>query len=180
MNLAALLEAILFFRAEPVSISTLSRLSKHEEGEVIGALKDLEQNLIDRGVVLVWVGNDVALGTRPEAKDVIAEIAKDEFSREISKAALETLAVILYAGPIIKTDIDWIRGVNTHFILRTLTTRGLIEREEKVGAKRGGYYRPSAELLAHLGVRKVEELPDYQIFKEKKGELTKKNDGENN
>ena len=180
MHLSALLEAILFFRAEPVSISTLARLSKHKEKEVTEALKELERTLTDRGVVLVWVGDDVALGTRPEAKDAIAEIAKDEFSRELSKAALETLAVILYAGPILKTDIDWIRGVNTHFILRTLTTRGLVEREEKGEAKRGGRYRPSAELLSYLGVRHVEELPDYQIFKEKRGLLSQKNDGENN
>jgi segregation and condensation protein B len=164
MDLPALLEAILFFRAEPVSIPTLARLSKHKEGEVKEALKKLEEKLIDRGVVLVWVGSDVALGTRPEAKEVIAEIAKDEFSRELSKAALETLAVILYASPILKTDIDWIRGVNTHFILRTLTTRGLIEREEKEGGKRRGCYDQLRKTSKRFHFSEIAQRKELLIF----------------
>jgi segregation and condensation protein B len=81
--------------------------------------------------------------------------------RDLGKAGLETLTIILYKHPIKRSEIDYIRGVNSSFILRNLLIRGLIERlTEKEGLGRGYLYKPTLELLSHLGVSKIENLPE--------------------
>lgn len=167
MDLAAKIEAILFFRAEPLSLLYLSKITGKSKDEVKEAVKILKERLSERGLVLIEIGGDIVLATSPEAAEIIAEIAKEELSRELSKAALETLSVILYQGPIPKADIDWIRGVNSQFILRSLLIRGLIEREESQTGRHENKYRATTLLLSHLGLSGQEELPDFASYREK-------------
>jgi chromosome segregation and condensation protein ScpB len=68
------------------------------------------------------------LGTVPEASELIEKIIKDELTRELGKSSLETLTIILYKSPIAKPEIDYIRGVNSNYILRNLLVRGLVEK----------------------------------------------------
>ena len=79
----------------------------------------------------------------------------------MGRAGLETISIILYKAPVPKSEIDFIRGVNSQFILRNLLIRGLVERIPS-SSGRGGAYRPTLDLLRYLGVTKVEELPDYE------------------
>jgi segregation and condensation protein B len=167
MDLAAKIEAILFFRAEPLSLLYLSKITGKSKDEVKEAVKILTARLAERGLILIEIGGDIVLGTNPEAADIISDIAKEELSRELSKAALETLSVILYQGPIAKADIDWIRGVNSQFILRSLLIRGLIEREESQTGRHENKYMATPLLLSHLGLSRQEELPDFISYREK-------------
>ena len=80
----------------------------------------------------------------------------------MGKAGLETLSIILYQGPITRSEIDYIRGVNSNFILRNLLVRGLIEKIVSPKDTRSFMYRPTFELLQHIGVSKIENVPDYQ------------------
>src|SRR3989344_340255 len=80
-----------------------------------------------------------------------------EFYSELSRASLETLAIILYKGPISRREIDHIRGVNSGLILRSLMIRGLIERTE--GTERSYSYKATLKLLEHLGITRREDLP---------------------
>jgi segregation and condensation protein B len=88
-------------------------------------------------------------------------------SKEIGKAGLETLAIILYNGPISRREVDYIRGVNSTFILRNLCVRGLVEREPDLKDQRILRYKSSLSLLAHLGIKSVEELPEFEMLKNK-------------
>ncbi|TAL49050.1 SMC-Scp complex subunit ScpB [Patescibacteria group bacterium] len=155
------IEAVLFSRSEPVSVRKLAELCLVSESEVEEALATLRNRLTGSGLGLVMHKGEVLLGTAPEASALIEKITKEELSRELGRAALETLAIVLYHSPVTKREIDYIRGVNSSFILRHLLIRGLIERQEERGV-RGYLYNPSLDLLSYLGVGGVNELPEYE------------------
>ena len=102
------------------------------------------------------------LGTAKELSSLIQVITQENISTDLGKSGLETLSIILYRGPISRTDIDYIRGVNSQFIIRNLLVRGLIERVDNPKDSRSYLYTSSLELLAHLGLSKVTDLPDYE------------------
>ena len=101
------------------------------------------------------------MATASESAEILKSVIKSEFDSELSKASLETLSIILYKNTASRAEIDYIRGVNSSFILRNLLVRGLIEREVKRGEDRSYVYKPSLSLLEHLGVKSLEELPDF-------------------
>lgn len=164
MKLTHLLESILFWKNEPLSIKKLCLLSQSSEEEVVSALNELEHTRKDSGIVLLRKEDEVYLGTSKEASDVIENIQKEELSKELSKPALETLSIILYKGPIKRSEIDYIRGVNSQFIVRHLEARGLIEKVEDPKDNRAYLYKPTFELFAHLGITKKEELPEHNAL----------------
>lgn len=171
MTLEAKIEAVLFWKSEPVTKKKLASLVGADVDDVANALVSLTNALSGRGVALVVSGDEVELRTSPEASKLIEKLTKDELMRDLGKAGLETLSIILYRHPIKRSEIDYIRGVNSSFILRNLLLRGLIERvgeREDDGASGGrGYsYRPTIELYSHLGISKIEDLPDYSRTRE--------------
>jgi segregation and condensation protein B len=101
------------------------------------------------------------LGTAPEASALIEQLTREELSKDLGKAGLETLSIIVYKSPITRADLDYIRGVNSSFILRNLQIRGLVEKITNPADARSFLYRPTFELLQHLGVTRVEDLPEY-------------------
>lgn len=161
MTPAAQIEALLFHQAEPLTLSRLSKLLNWPRGTVEQALTDLELKLKDRGLTLLKSGEEVTLGTTPAAGNFLAEMAKQELSGPVGKAGLETLAIILYHAPISRPEIDYIRGVNSSFIVRHLLVRGLIKRSLKPGDARTFIYEPTIEALSHLGINQREELPRF-------------------
>jgi len=167
MTLDSQIEAILFFKGEPVAIKKLADLLSVREDTIIESLKLLEEKLSGRGLTLVFNGDEVMLGTAKEASELIEGIKKEELSKDLGKAGLETLSIILYQGPISRPDIDYIRGVNSSFILRNLMVRGLAERVANPNDSRGFLYKPTFELLSYLGVSRVEDLPEFETMKQK-------------
>lgn len=178
MNLEAKIESILFFKSEPVTAKELAKSLDAELSEVKAALKSLQDFYRERGIVLVSNGEEYSFGTHPDQSDLIEKLQKEEFSRELGRAGLETLAVILYRGPISRREIDQIRGVNSAFILRSLLIRGLIERTESIAGERSFTYKPTLKLLEHLGVRSIEELPEYKTAFAKVEEFMKNSEEE--
>lgn len=161
MHLSARIEAILFYKAEPVAIARLAEMLKVSLDEITTALEELRTRYEGTGLALMQNGSDVMLATAPGASPLIETLAKDELSREIGKAGIETLSIVLYRGPVTRSEIDYIRGVNSTFMLRALLTRGLIERMADPQGGRVPLYRPTFELLSHLGVARAEDLPEY-------------------
>ncbi len=164
LSLQAQLESLLFWKGEPVSLTELSKLTATTPEACGEALAELATHLTNnqRGIVLVSNGTDYELTTAPQMSPVIAALTKDELTRDLSKAALETLSIILYRGPIRRSEIDYIRGVNAQFILRMLSIRGLIVRTSDPSDERAFTYGPSMELLKLLGVDQKESLPDFE------------------
>ncbi len=161
MNLSQKIESYLFFKGEPVSLKDLAKTFKVEAEEISEALAELKLSLGGRGIVLMNDDEKVSLGTHPEMSEFFKEIRKEELSKDLSKASLETLSIILYKKDVARADIDYIRGVNSSFILRNLSVRGLIEKEVHKDDSRKYVYKPSLDLLAFLGVTNREELPRF-------------------
>ncbi|KKR79438.1 MAG: Segregation and condensation protein B, partial [Candidatus Nomurabacteria bacterium GW2011_GWA2_40_9] len=88
-------------------------------------------------------------------------LQKEELNKDLSKSSLETLSVILYKNGVNRREIDYIRGVNSSFTLRALSVRGLVERVLDPADSRRYVYKPTFELLSFMGIKSVEELPDY-------------------
>ena len=161
-NLENKIEAILFFKGEPVSFKKLEDILKVPVNEIKDAVFNLKQTLSGRGVVLMEKDGEVVLGTAQEFSKLIENLQKEELNKELSKASLETLSIVLYKGGVSRAEIDYIRGVNSTFILRALSVRGLIDRAEDPKDHRRFIYKPSFDLLSFMGVRSVEELPEWQ------------------
>ncbi len=161
MNLEAKIEAILFYKAEMVTVSQLAKWLAVSTSEIEISLTQLATNLAERGVRLIHQKEKVMLGTASEASSLIEQLTKEELSRDLGRAALETLTLIAYEGPLSRAEIDYVRGVNSSFILRHLLVRGLVEREIDKKDSRRFIYHPTLELLRHLGLEKVEDLPEY-------------------
>lgn len=161
MKAEAMIEALLFWRAEPISFTELGQALSLDEGSLRTALDTLAGSLMDRGLRLLELNGEVSLVTAPEASELIERMTRDELSKDLGKASLETLSVVLYQGPVGKAEIDYIRGVNSHHSLRSLMVRGLIERVSHPHDQRSFLYRATSDLLAHLGITHLEELPEY-------------------
>jgi segregation and condensation protein B len=161
MNLESKIEAILFFKNEPMSIKRLVEILKVSKDEVASALATLKNNLSNRGIVLVEKDEEVMLGTNSELGTLIEDLQKEELNKDLSKASLETLSIILYKNGASRAEIDYIRGVNSSFTLRALAIRGLVEKIPDPKDNRKYIYRPTFDLLNFMGVTKVEDLPDF-------------------
>ncbi len=163
-NKTQLLEAILFMRGEEVSRKDLLELLKIDVVKLEEAVSALREALRGHGIAIIETATALALATAPEVSGAMKKIREEELSVALSKGALETLTIILYRAPIAKGDIDYLRGVNSATMLRNLSIRGLIERDEHPTDKRSFLYRPSIQLFSHLGITGKEALPEYTKF----------------
>jgi segregation and condensation protein B len=162
MNLEHKIEAILLFKNEPVSFKELAKILETNVEKVKSTVQALRNEYKNRGMVIIEDDEAISLGTHPDASSLIEKIQKEELSRDLGRAGLETLSIILYKGPVSRREIDYIRGVNSGFIVRNLLVRGLIERAESETGERSFSYKPTLELLRFLGVTKREDLPEFK------------------
>lgn len=180
-NKLAALEALLFIYGEPISISNIAKHLNLEEKECLNLIQEYELKLKEdeRGLMILVNNNAVQLGTKPEYSYLLENLIKKEFSEDLTPASLETLSIILYLGPISKNKIDYLRGVDSSFILRNLMLRGLIDRFQNPENLHTFLYDTSFKLLRYLGVSKKEDLPDYEKF-QKLNEKFEKNETQTN
>jgi segregation and condensation protein B len=167
-ELSAQLEALLFIYGEPMAVAKISQTLGIKAEQVTGAAKELGEFLISSksGLVLMVKGDAYLLATRPEFSSLLEKVLKAELNESLTPAALETLSIIAYAGPIGRAEIDYIRGVNSSYTLRALSVRGLIDKENDPKRGNAYVYTPSFDFLKHVGVASAEALPEYQKFRE--------------
>jgi len=170
------IEAILFWKGEPVGKKELQKLLEIDEQSkaflleidsdisiaINLAIDDLKSTMSNRGLCLVQIEDNYTLRTSSSISGLIERLQIEELNKDLGKATTETLALIIYKGPIKRSEIDNIRGVNSSYILRNLMIRGLIDKEVDPKNSRTNIYKPSFELLSYLGVTSVENLPNYQ------------------
>lgn len=161
-NIEKQIESILFWKAEPVKISDLAKILEISVEQVNEAVVTLNISLENRGIELLNNSNEISLITAAENGPLIEKLLKEELNKELSKAALETLSIILYKGPMKRSEIDYIRGVNSQFIIRNLMIRGLVDKEQNPDDERGFFYKASADLLNFMGIKSVFEMPEYE------------------
>lgn len=161
------LEALLFISGEPVGLSRLTELLGASPSDVKKAVTDLRARYLadpNAGLTLIEHGAKVEMATKKELAPLIEAFTKSTLQDTLSKAALEVLSIIAYRNPIARSEIEAIRGVNCSYTLRALLIRGLVEREGNPGDARGYVYRPSFQFLEHLGLSRIEDLPDYAVL----------------
>ncbi|MEN9557975.1 MAG: SMC-Scp complex subunit ScpB [Candidatus Parcubacteria bacterium] len=156
--------SILFAGARPFSIRRLGELCEASTKDVEEAMRVLETQLENLPLMLQTSGNDVQLVTRPEYVDIVKQVVRDEMAGELSRPSLETLTILAYRGPLTRPELEQIRGVHSSLILRNLMLRGLVE--EKEDARLGQpTYAVTFAFIQHLGLKSLEELPDYESLR---------------
>lgn len=159
------IESILFYKNEPVALKDLVEWLEVSEEEIRRGLDMLRQNLSHRGILLLENKEEYSLVTHPDSAPLIEKIVKDELSKDLSQASLETLAIVAYKSPVTRKEIEYIRGVNAGFSIRNLLLRGLIEKIPSKLDERIYLYTPTSDALKYLGITSVQELPEYEAIK---------------
>jgi segregation and condensation protein B len=159
----ALLEALLFVARHPVAPEDLfsSAGLSLEEGEA--ALARLKERLADGGIRLQHLNGRVQLVSAPAAAPYVENFLGLEINLRLSQAAMEALAIVAYAQPVTRPQMEAIRGVSSGSVLRTLLGAGLIEeagRADSVG--RPILYRTTFEFLEQFGLESVKDLPPLE------------------
>ncbi|MFH1401410.1 MAG: SMC-Scp complex subunit ScpB [Parcubacteria group bacterium] len=179
-NLDSHIEALLFLKGDPMTIRELAKILSAKENEIKDAISVLDEKLSDRGIRLIRKDDSVALATSLESSEVCKNLTKEEFNPELSKASLEVVSIIIYKSPITRAEIDYIRGVNSTFTIRNLLIRGLIERIPNPRDSRGYLYRPAFQFFQYLGIKNIEELPEYGAFNKKIENFINEKESDNN
>jgi segregation and condensation protein B len=154
--------AVLFYKNDEVSVPELSKLLDVDRADIRRALEHIEQSLEDVGLVLIVNNDKYSLATAPELSDLVERMTKEDLNKDLSPASLETLSIIAYKGLVTKKEIEYIRGVNSSFSIRALLMRGLIERESSMLDERIFLYKPSTDVLRHLGITSLSSLPEWK------------------
>lgn len=162
ISLEALIESLLFISGEPLSVKKISKILKAKEDDIGAAILNIQKQESGRGLNIVNIGDSFQLATVPEANPHLSDFIKENFNEDLTQASLETLTIIAYRGPLARFEVENIRGVNSSYILRNLSIRGLIAREPSPVHPLAFQYKISFEFLRHLGFTKIEDLPDYE------------------
>jgi segregation and condensation protein B len=164
-SLESCLEAILFVAAGPVPVMQLSQALDRPVDEIEKALSNLEMHLVQgRGISLQRHESRVQLTTAPILAPIIENFLGLEATARISRAGLETLAIIAYRQPITRPGIDAIRGVNSDGVLKSLLSKGLVQEMGRTeGPGRPILYGTTTEFLQHFGLSSLGQMPPYEL-----------------
>lgn len=160
LPLAVKLEAMLFVAAEPVTTAQLAITLDVAPSVIERGLNELDASLLSRGLRLQRHAGRVQLTTAPQLAELIERFLGLEATTHLSRAALETLAIIVYQQPVTRPQIDSIRGVNSDSMMKSLLHKGLIlESGRADGPGRPILYSTTPEFLQHFGLNSILEMP---------------------
>ena len=160
LPLSVKLEAILFVAAEPVTPAQLAAALDVAPSVIERGLNELDSSLSDRGLRLQRHAGRVQLTTAPQLAELIERFLGLEATSHLSRAALETLAIIAYQQPVTRPQIDAVRGVNSDSMLKSLLNKGLVlESGRADGPGRPILYSTTPEFLQHFGLNSILEMP---------------------
>jgi segregation and condensation protein B len=158
--LSVKLEALLFVAPEPVTTAQLATALDVAPSVIERGLNELDASLSSRGLRLQRHAGRFQLTTAPELAELIERFLGLEATTHLSRAALETLAIIAYQQPVTRPQIDAIRGVNSDSMMKSLLHKGLIlESGRADGPGRPILYSTTPEFLQHFGLNSILEMP---------------------
>ncbi|MCC6500384.1 MAG: SMC-Scp complex subunit ScpB [Anaerolineales bacterium] len=160
LSLSAKLEALLFVSGEPVATAQLAAALDVAPSVIERGLNELDASLAGRGLKLQRHAGRVQLTTAPNLAELIEHFLGLEATAHLSRAALETLAIIAYQQPVTRPQIDSIRGVNSDSMMKSLLHKNLIlESGRADGPGRPILYSTTPEFLQHFGLNSILEMP---------------------
>jgi segregation and condensation protein B len=165
----AVLEAMLFIAGEPLGLDALKKLVELDKPRMDQLLKELvnEYSLRNAGILIVEVAEGYQMVTNPACSPYVRKLISTAVPKRLSPSSLETIAIIAYKQPIIKAEIEAIRGVNSDGVIKTLLERRLIKilgRKEAPG--RPLMYGTTHEFLQYFGLKDLSELPTLKELNE--------------
>ena len=160
-ELARTIEALLVVASQPLSLADLREAAEVEAADVEDALELLQERYREgrSGIVLEQVAGGWAFRAAAEASEACARLFEKPVEKGLSQAALETLAIVAYLGPVTRPEIARIRGVNVDGVMAGLVERGLVAeggRENEFGAIR---YRTTPLFERIFGLESLAALP---------------------
>ncbi|KAA8959404.1 SMC-Scp complex subunit ScpB [Mycobacterium sp.] len=161
-ELGAVLEALLLVVDTPVSVDTLAAVTEQPAYRIAAKLRQMADALTgrDSGIDLREAGGGWRLYTRARFAPYVERLLLDGSRSKLTRAALETLAVVAYRQPVTRARVSAVRGVNVDAVMRTLLARGLIT-EAGTDPDTGATTFATTELfLERLGLSSLAELPD--------------------
>lgn len=160
LPLSMKLEALLFVAGEPVTTAQLATALDVAPSVIERGLNELDASLSARGLRLQRHAGRVQLTTAPQLAELIERFLGLEATTHLTRAALETLAIIVYQQPVTRPQIDSIRGVNSDSMMKSLLHKGLIlESGRADGPGRPILYSTTPEFLQHFGLNSILEMP---------------------
>ncbi len=162
-KLESQIESLLFISNQPFSVRQLMNATKADKKDVEQALEALIKRYDEAvaGISLLRVEDKYQLATAAGNAQLVQDYIKEEFTGELTRAALETLTIVAYRGPIVRAELEQIRGVNCAVILRNLQIRGLVDAHDDK-KKMQTSYTISLDFLRYLGIAATSDLPDYE------------------
>ena len=161
-EIKSIIESLLFTWGDPLDIKDISSILEINETDLSLIIKEImdELDYNRRGLRIIKINNSYQIGTRPDHYQWIKKLSLARANKNLSNAALETLSIVAYRQPIIKADIEAIRGVKCDRVLLTLIERKMVielGRLERTG--RPILYGTTEEFLRSFGLENIENLP---------------------
>ncbi len=176
LELKRIIEAVLFASDVPVSTERIVEITggpdgplKAGRGKVSEALEELsaEYEQTERAITISKLAGGWQLYCRPEYMKYARDLHKGRIPPRLSQAALETLAIVAYKQPLVRAEIEGIRGVDSSGVLATLLKRNLVTIAGRApGMGRALMYRTTKEFLRYFGLNTITDLPRLEEFAE--------------
>lgn len=168
-NLKEIIKATLFVAGEGIQVSDFASLADCDIKDVKKAIEELKKDLEgENGIHIIEYKDKIQLCSNPAYSSYISEILNPIREKALTKAALETLAIIAYKQPVTKLDIEEIRGVNCDYTVQLLTEHKMIEvvgRKDAVGKPL--LFGTTDEFLKRFDLKDIDELPNYEELLER-------------
>ena len=179
----SIIEALIFSSDDSLGSAEIINAIKGIDGEDVEITSNDIENVVDElnkkyneennSFRIVKIANGYLFATTEEYAKYVGYLSSEKTRRRLSHAALETLSIILYKNEITRSEIDYIHGVNSSFILRNLLVRGLIEKIIDPKDSRRFLYHPTFETLTFMGITSLDQLPNLNEVKNQLQEATK-------
>ena len=165
----SIIEAILFISGEPVSLDTIRKLIEVDKYNTDRLVRELISDYSVRytGILIIEVSDGFQMVSNPACAPWIKKLLNTSVPKKLTQSSLETIAIVAYKQPIIKAEIEAIRGVNSDGVVKTLLERRMIKilgRKEVPG--RPLMYGTTIEFLQYFGLKDLSELPTLKEFSE--------------
>ena len=168
-SLKTVVESLLFVHDQPLTLDRLALLlEEHERSDIRLALDELmqEYGAAERGIVLAQVAGGYQLRSRPENADYIRRLTKSR-GVKFSQSALETLSIIAYRQPITRAEVEYLRGVDSGGVLKTLLEKKLLRILGKKDVPgKPLIYGTSREFLELFSLKDLSSLPTLKEIQE--------------
>ena len=158
----AIVEAILYLESDPIDEGAISRISGLSKETVIDALDNIRSRYAETacGLELTSIGGGIIISAKREYWEILKERYGKKSEGKISRAAMETLAIVAYMQPVTRPEIEKIRGVSADNMIRLLLEKGLVrEAGKKDIPGRPVMYGTTKDFLRIFGLSSISELP---------------------